>query len=141
MASPSSNDDMLRFIKALELNVEAVEAERKKDIEKVEAQMKKDLENVEAQRNKDLEIAEAQTEKLKLNLEGRIERLERHVNERDLEQKRADEATKRYIESLAEEIDATNDFLAVGVCLLSIHSFFKISFLTSIFTLGWGGVG
>ena len=47
-ASPSSNDDMLRFIKALELNVEAVEAERKKDIEKVEAQMKKDLEKDEA---------------------------------------------------------------------------------------------
>ena len=46
MASPSSNDDMLRFIKALELNVEAVEAERKKDIEMVEAQMKKDLEKV-----------------------------------------------------------------------------------------------
>ena len=132
MASPSSNDDMLRFIKALELNVEAVEAERKKDIEKVEAQMKKDLEKdeaqmkkdlekVEAQRKKDLEIAEAQTEKLKLDLEGKIERLKRPVNERDLEQKRANEATKRFIESLAEEVDATNDFLAVGVCLLYIH--------------------
>ena len=121
MASPSSNDDMLRFIKAFELNVEAVEAERKKDIEKVEAQMKKDLENVEAQRKKDLKIAEAQTEKLKLDLEGRIERLERHVNERDLEQKRANEATKWFIESLAEEVDATNDFLAVGVCLLYIQ--------------------
>ena len=59
MASPSSNDDMLRFIKALELNVEAVEAERKKDIEKVEAQMKKDIEKVEAQMKKDLEKVEA----------------------------------------------------------------------------------
>ena len=106
----------------------------KKDLEKVEAQMKKDLENVEAQTKKDLEIAEAQTEKLKLDLEGRIERLERHLNERDLERKQANEATKRYIESLAEEVDATNDFLAVGACLLPLYSFFKISFLISIFT-------
>ena len=145
-ASPSFNDDMLRFIKALELKVEAVEAEsaeRKKDLEKAEAQRKKDLDKAEAQRKKDLEKAdsqrkkdlekaeaqrkrdiekvETQREKLKLDLEGKIERLERHANERDLEQKQADEATKRYIECIAENVDATNDFLAVGVCLLYIH--------------------
>ena len=123
---------MLSYIKKLESKVEAVEARRKNDLEKAEArvekaevQRKNDLEKAEAQRKKDLEKAEAQrkndlekAEAQRKNLEGKIERLERRARERDLEQKQADEATKRYIDSLAEDIEATTDFLAVGVCLL-----------------------
>jgi hypothetical protein len=130
--SPSPNDDtVLNYIKHLELKVEANEAQRKKDIEAVEARRKKDLEKgkkdieaVVAQRKKDLEkgkkdieAVEAQVNKLKLDLVGKIEHLELRANERELEQKQADEATKQYIESLAEDIEATNDFLVVGVCL------------------------
>ena len=135
---------MLSYIRGLELKVEATEAQRKKDIEKAETQRKKDIEKAETQRKKDLEKAEMQrkkdlekaetqrkknqsdaddrTHKLKLDLEGKIKCLELQANERELEKKQADEATKRYIESLAEDIEATTDLLAVGVCLLSFHS-------------------
>lgn len=119
-------------------DLEKAEAQRKKDLEKAEAQRKKDLEKVEEQRKKDLAKVETQrkkdwsdendcTHKLKLDLEGKIERLERQANERELEQKRADEATKRYIESLAEDIKATTDFLAVGVCPFFFRSLNLIS--------------
>ena len=123
---------MWSHIRRLESNVKAVEAQRKKDIEAVEAQRKKDIEAVEAQAND-------RTHKLKLDLEGKIERLELRANERELEQKQADEATKRYIESLAEDIEATTDFLAVGVCLspfVHLHLASHVHFYP-----GRGGVG
>ena len=81
---------------------------------------KKDLEKAEAQRKRDIEKVETQREKLKLDLEGKIERLERHANERDLEQKQADEATKRYIECIAENVDKW--FLGCGR-MSPLHSF------------------
>jgi hypothetical protein len=135
---------MFKFIKALESKVEAVEAERKKDLEKAEAERKKDLkkaelkiEAVEAERKKDLkkaelkiEAVEAQRKKDLKKAELKIEAVEAQMEKLKLdleEQKQADEATKRYIESIAENVDATNDFLAVGVCLLSIHSLNFIS--------------
>ena len=104
--------------------MEAVEAQRKKDQEKAEALRKKD----QAQRERDLSDANDRTHKLKMDLEGKIECLERRATERDLVQKQADEATKRYIESLAEDIEATTDFLAV--CLLCFRSFHLVSHIS-----------
>ena len=125
---------MLGYIKDLELKVEAAEAQRKKDLEKAEAQMekaeaqrKKDIEKVKMQREKD----QSEAHKLKLDLEGKIECLERRASERNLEQKQADEATKRYIESLAEDIEATTNFLAIGVCLLYIRSLNLVSHIST----------
>jgi hypothetical protein len=89
------------------LKVEAAEAQRKKDLERAETQRRSLELKVEA--------ANDRTHKLKLDLEEEIERLELRANKRELEQKQADEATKRYIESLAEDIEATTDFLAVGI--------------------------
>jgi hypothetical protein len=110
--SPPSNHDVLSYIKVLESKVEAqrmkdlekAEAQRKSlelKVEAVEAQREKDIEKVEMQREKDLSDANDRKHKLKLDLEGKIECLERRATERDLVQKQADEATKRYIESLA----------------------------------------
>jgi hypothetical protein len=130
----------------LEGKIELLERQRKKDIEKVETQRTKDIERVETQRKKDIERVETQRKKdqsdahkLKLDLEGKIELLERHANERNLEQKQTAETTKRYIEYLSADIEATTDFLAVGVCLLSIHSLKLVSHIHLY--LGRGGVG
>lgn len=126
---------MLSYIRDLELKIEEVEAQRKKDIEAVEAQRKKDQSDANDRTHKlKLDLL-----KLKLDLEGKIEHLELRANERELEQKQADEATKRYIESLAEDIEATTDFLAVGVCLLSFRSLNLASY--NHFYPGRGGVG
>ncbi|KAF9481295.1 hypothetical protein BDN70DRAFT_991980 [Pholiota conissans] len=46
--------------------------------------------------------------------EDKIATLERQGRERKLEQKRIDEATRRYIEDLADGLNATTDFLATG---------------------------
>jgi len=130
---------VLSYIKVLESKVEAqrekdlekAEAQRKSlelKVEAVEAQREKDIEKVEMQREKDLSDANDRKHKLKLDLEGKIECLERRATERDLVQKQADEATKRYIESLAEDIEATTDFLAV--CLLCFRSFHLVSHIS-----------
>ena len=108
---------MLSYIKDIESKVEAVEAQKKKDQEKAEALRKKD----QARRERDLSGANDRTHKFKMDLEGKIECIERRATERDLVQKQADEATKRCIESLAEDIEATMDFLAI--CLLCFRSF------------------
>jgi len=52
-------------------------------------------------------------------LEYKIMRLEQQVTDRVLEWKQKDEAMQRYIKSLAGDIEATTDFLAVGVNSLS----------------------
>ena len=134
------NGDVFNMISTLQLRLEEVEAQRKKDAaeaevrrkedaQKVEAQTKEDAEKVEAQRKKDAEKAEAQrkkdqgdakeqTHKLTTNiqeLEYKIKRLEQQAAKQDLERKQNDAATQRYIESLAGDIEATTDFLAVGV--------------------------
>ena len=134
------NGDVFNMIRALQLRLEEAEAQRKKDAEeaevrrkedaqkfeaqrkedaqKVEAQRKEDAEKAEAQRKKDQGDAKEQTHKLTTNiqeLEYKIKRLEQQAAERDLERKQNDAATQRYIESLAGDIEATTDFLAVGV--------------------------
>jgi len=101
-----------------EKDAEKVEVQRKKDAEKVEVQRKKDTERAEAQRKKDQADAREQSGKLLTNieeLEYKIKRLEQQAVERDLERKQKDEVMQRYIESLAGDIEATTDFLAVGV--------------------------
>ena len=117
--------------RSLELKVEAIEAQRKKDLENAEAQRKKAIEKLETQREKDTLDVNDRTHKLKLDLEGKIECLERRASERDLEQKQVDEATKRYINSLAEDVEATTDFLAVGVCLLYFRSYNLVSHIST----------
>jgi hypothetical protein len=101
---------VLSYIKVLESKVEAqrekdlekAEAQRKSlelKVEAVEAQREKDIEKVEMQREKDLSDANDRKHKLKLDLEGKIECLERRATCRN--RRTNFEATKRYIESLA----------------------------------------
>ena len=129
---------MFDMLKALQLRLDGAEAQRKKDLEQAEAQRKEGLEQAEAQRKRDMkqaaEKAEAQrksdqanareqSRKLLVNineLEYKIKRLEQQAADRDLERKQKDEATQRYIESLAGDIEATTDFLAVGVSLSTL---------------------
>ena len=54
--STSSNDDVLRYIKGLQLKVEAVEAQRKKDLRMAEAQRKKDIKKVERRAKKTIDL-------------------------------------------------------------------------------------
>jgi len=109
---------MFNMLKVLGLKLEEAESQRKKDAEKVEAQRKKDAEKFEAQRKNDQADAKEQIRKIELgikDLEYNIKRLEQCASERALERKQKDEATQRYIESLADDIEATTDFLALGV--------------------------
>ena len=115
-------------VKALQSRLDDTEAQRKIDAEKAEVQRKKDAEKAEVQRRKDQADAREQSRKLITNieeLEYKIKCLEQQAVERDLERKQKDEATQRYIESLAGDIEATTDFLAVGVTisLLSTPTF------------------
>jgi len=103
-------------------DAEIAETQRRKDAEKAEEQRKKDVEKAEEQRKKDQADAKEQTRKLKMDimvLENKIGHLEKHASEYEFEQKQKDKATQQYIESLADDIEATTDFLAVGVRLLS----------------------
>jgi len=103
-------------------DLELADAQRKRDAEKAEARRMKDLELANAQRKRDLADAREQSRKLLANideLEYKIKRLEQRATDRELERKQKDEATQRYIESLAGDIEATTDFLAVGVSLYS----------------------
>jgi len=116
------------MLKALQLKLEEVEAQRKKDAEEVEVERKKDAERVEAQRKKDAERVEAQRKRdqadakeqnrkleVEINeLKYEIRRLEQHASEGQLERKQKDEGTRRYIESLALDMEVTKEFLAVG---------------------------
>jgi hypothetical protein len=124
---------VLSYIKVLESKVEAqrekdlekAEAQRKSlelKVEAVEAQREKDIEKVEMQREKDLSDANDRKHKFKLDLEGKIECLERRATERDLVQKQADELRSHEAIHRKSRCPAT-DFLAVGVCLLYFHSF------------------
>ncbi|KAF8907883.1 hypothetical protein CPB84DRAFT_1843732 [Gymnopilus junonius] len=95
--------------------------QRKQDEEKAAVQRKKDAEKAEVQRKKDLsdakKNADAWERKLQLkikDLEDKVERLEQDATDQKLEAKQKHEATQRYIESLADDIDAATDFLAIG---------------------------
>jgi len=134
---------MFNMLKVLQLRLEEAEAQRKKDLEQAEAWRKMDAEKAEAQRRKDVEKAEAQrkkdqadareqSHKLIINieeLEYKIKRLEQQATDRELERKQKDEAMQRYIESLAGNIEATVDFLAVGVNLSLLSPSFPLMIL------------
>jgi hypothetical protein len=118
------------------------EAQRKKDLEQADAQRKRDLkqaaEKADAQRKKDQADAREQSRKggstVEVTnieeLEYKIKRLEQQATDQDLERKQKDEATQRYIESLAGDIEATTDFLAVGVSLSTLlFPFLPLTFL------------
>ena len=125
---------MLNMLKVLQSRLDDTEVQRKKDMEHAEAQRRKDVERAEVQRKKDQADARDQSCKLITNieeLEYKIKRLEQRAVERDLERKQRDEATQRYIESLAGDIKATTDFLAVGVN----SSLFSTIFLPLTFLL------
>ncbi|KAJ3492054.1 hypothetical protein NLJ89_g11282 [Agrocybe chaxingu] len=125
---PVHPDDVFDMLKILQSRLEEAEAQRKKDAETAEAQRKKDAERAEAQRKKDAERAEAQRKRDQADTKNQIRKLEmaiqelehetkqlkQNANDRELEVKQKDEATLRYIESLADDIEATTDFLSVG---------------------------
>jgi hypothetical protein len=90
----------------LELKLETAELLRKKDTERLEALRKKETERLEALRQKDIK-----------DLEIKIEHLKQNAIEREDQWKQKHKSTQLYIECLASDIDATTDFLAVGVRL------------------------
>ena len=147
-ATPSlvanDNDNILSKLRDLELKLETAELLRKQDVEKAESLRKKDAEMAESLRKKDAEMAESlrrkdaekaellrkkDTERVEVlrkkdraevaELENKITHLEHSAIEKEMEWKRTQESTQQYIESLASDIDATTDFLAIGVRLFS----------------------
>lgn len=83
-----------------------LEALRKKDRVDAEKRHEKQMERLEVLRKNDIE-----------HLEIKIEHLKQLSNEREDQWKQKYESSQRYIECLASDIDATTDFLAVGVRL------------------------
>jgi hypothetical protein len=92
----------------------------------------------ETQREKDQLDPNDRTHKLKLDLEGKIERLERRAVEADWSRNRRTKP-RSDTSKASLDIEATTDFLAVGVCLLSFRSLNLVSHIHLY--LGRGGVG
>jgi len=122
-------------------DAEQYEAERKKDAEQNEAERKKDAERHEAQRKQDAERYEAERKhdqaynKERIHkqdavikeLESEIKRLKQDVRVGELERKQNDEATQRYIACLADDAEATRDFLELGVRFSLLSPFLPLT--------------
>jgi hypothetical protein len=113
---------------SLRKKVEKAESLRKEDAGRAELLRKKDAEKAESMRKKDTERMETLRKKDRAELEDKIKHLEQHSSEREDQWKQKYESTQRYIESLASDIDATTDFLAVGVCLFIL--FFSLPLMS-----------
>jgi hypothetical protein len=100
-----------------ESKLETAELLRKKETERLEVLRKKETERLEVLRKRETERLEALRQKDIKDLEIKIEHLKQNAIEREDQWKQKHESTQRYIECLASDIDATTDFLAVGVCL------------------------
>jgi hypothetical protein len=99
-----------------ESKLETAELLRKKDTEKLEV-LRKETERLEVLRKRETQRLEALRQKDIKDLEIKIEHLKQNAIEQEDQWKQKHESTQRYIECLASDIDATTDFLAVGVCL------------------------
>jgi hypothetical protein len=115
--SASHKEESARLEALRKKETERLEALRKKDRVDAEKRAEEQMKRLEALRKKETERLEALRKNDIEDLKIEIERLKQHNIEREDHWKQKNESTQRYIECLASDIDATTDFLAVGVRL------------------------
>ena len=115
--SASHKEEYARLKEESALRLKEESARLKEESARLEALRKKDRVDAEKRHEKQMERLEVLRKNDIEHLEIKIEHLKQLSNEREDQWKQKYESSQRYIECLASDIDATTDFLAVGVRL------------------------
>ena len=142
----NDDGNILTMLRALESRIETAESMRKQDAQKIESWMKQDAQKIESWMKQDAQKIESwieqdaqkteswikqdaqkvellrkdverEEEKVWAELESKIKQFEQNANDREDRWKERHKFTQQCLETLASDMDAINNFLAVGVRL------------------------